>query len=149
MSTEGLLHRMQRVAVGQAVDGADLFALHLDGERRARVDRAAVDDHRAGAAGAAVADALVAGQIGAVAQRVEQRDARLDRQVEPLAVRPSSVTGTSPGQITAGPVCASTSATPTEVTAVARLLTPAVFRKAAAADAGRDRVFSNTRLSEP
>ena len=70
------------VAVGQAVDGANLLALHLDGERRAGVDRAAVDDHRAGAAGAAIADALVAGEVGAVAQRVEQRDARLDPQIE-------------------------------------------------------------------
>ena len=54
------------------------LALHLDRERRAGVDRPAVDDHRAGAAGAAIAAALVAGQIGAHAQRVEQRDPRLD-----------------------------------------------------------------------
>src|SRR4051812_49679453 len=29
---EGLLHRMQRVARGQALDGADLLALHFDRE---------------------------------------------------------------------------------------------------------------------
>ena len=46
----------------------------------------AVDDHRAGAAGAAIADALVAGQVGAHAQRVEQRDPRLDPEIETLAV---------------------------------------------------------------
>ena len=83
---ERLLHRMQRVAVREAVDGANLLALHLDRQRRAGVDRAAVDDHRAGAAGAAVAAALVAGQVGAHAERIEQRDARLDPGVESLAV---------------------------------------------------------------
>ncbi len=83
---ERLLHRMQLVAVGEAVDGANLLALHLDRQRRAGVDRAAVDDHRAGAAGAAIAAALVAGEIGAHAQRVEQRDARLDHQIDLPAV---------------------------------------------------------------
>ena len=40
-----------------------------------------------------------------------------------------SVTGTSPGPTTRGPVCASTSAAPADVTAVARLVTPALFKK--------------------
>src|SRR5262249_25610332 len=75
---EGLLHRMQRAAARQTVDRANLLALHFDRERRARVDGSTVDDHRARAAGAAVAAALVARQIGAHTQRVEQRDARLD-----------------------------------------------------------------------
>ena len=83
---EGLLHRMQRRAVREAVDGANLLALHFDRQRRAGVHRAAVDDHRAGAAGAAIADALVAGHVGARADRVEQGDARFDPQIEPLAV---------------------------------------------------------------
>ena len=84
---ERLLHRVHRpVGGGEAVDGANLLALHFDGERRARIDRAAVDDHRAGAAGAAIADALVAGEIGAIPDRVEQGDPRLDLQLEPLAV---------------------------------------------------------------
>jgi hypothetical protein len=83
---EGALHRMQRVAVREAVDGADLFALHLDRQRRAPIHRAAVDDHRAGAARSAIADAFVAGEIGARAKRVEQRDPRLDPEIDPLAV---------------------------------------------------------------
>src|SRR5262245_35018180 len=70
---EGLLHRVQRRAVGEAVHGANLLALHFDGQRRTRVRRLAVDDHRAGAADAAVAAALVAGDVGLVADRVEQR----------------------------------------------------------------------------
>ena len=83
---EGLLHGMQRVAGGETVDGTNLFALHLDRERRARVNGAAVDDHRAGAARPAVAHALVAGHVGAIADGVEQRHARLDSQIEPFAV---------------------------------------------------------------
>ena len=72
--------------LARPVDVADLLALHFDRERRAGIDRAAVDEHRAGAAGAAIAAALVAGQVGAHAQRVEQRDARLDHQIELPAV---------------------------------------------------------------
>src|SRR5262245_47124060 len=83
---ERLLHRVQLAAGGEAVHGANLLALALDRERRARVDRAAVDDHRAGAAGAAVAAAFVARHVDAHAQRVEQRHARLDRQAAHLAV---------------------------------------------------------------
>ena len=62
------------------------LALHLDGERRARVDGAAVDDHRAGAAGAAIADALVAGEV----RRVRSASSSVTRgstvSVWPLAV---------------------------------------------------------------
>src|SRR5205809_647820 len=49
---ERLLHGMEP-AVGrrETVDVADALALHVDGERRAGVDRPAVDEHRAGAAG--------------------------------------------------------------------------------------------------
>src|SRR5438093_9205784 len=83
---EGLLYRVQRGTAGQAVDRANLLALHLDGERRARVDGPAVHTHRASAARPAVADALVPDQIGPLPQRVEQRDARLDPQIDALAV---------------------------------------------------------------
>src|SRR5262245_1375139 len=77
---------MQGGAIGQAIDGADLLALHLDGQRGARIRRASVDDHRAGAALATVADTLVAGQVGPVAQGVEQGHPRFNPQVEALAV---------------------------------------------------------------
>ena len=50
----------------------------LEGEHGAGVDRLAVEHDGAGAAGAAVADALAAGDVEVVAQGVEQRDARLD-----------------------------------------------------------------------
>ena len=47
----------------------------------------AVDQHRAGAALAAVAALLGAGQVEPLAQQVEQRDARVvERDVAPLAV---------------------------------------------------------------
>ena len=56
-----------------------------------------------------------------------------------------SVTGTSPGPMHgAGPVCASTSATPADVTAVARLLTPAVFRKLRRLTLTRSGFFRNS-----
>src|SRR4051812_23544756 len=71
---ERRLDGMQRLAGREAVHRANLLALDVDGERRTRIDRAAVDDHRAGAAGAAIAAPLVAGEIGAHAKRVEQRD---------------------------------------------------------------------------
>src|SRR5437588_10437834 len=66
---EGLLHRMERSAAGQAVDRANLLALHLDGERRARVDGPAVHNHRASAARPAIAHALVPDKIGPLPQR--------------------------------------------------------------------------------
>src|SRR3954468_16814671 len=44
----------------------------------------------------------------------------------PLTV---SVTGTSPGPSIAGPACAAASGTATDVTAVAMLVTPALFKK--------------------
>ena len=49
-------------------------------ERQARVDAAAVDDHRAGAALALVAALLGAGQVQVLAQRVEQGGARVELQ---------------------------------------------------------------------
>src|SRR5438105_471237 len=55
---ECLLHRVEHRALCEAFDRTDLLALRLDRERRARVDRLAVDDHRARAARPAVADAF-------------------------------------------------------------------------------------------
>ena len=63
MVDEGGLHRMQRVAVGQALDGGDLGAVVADRERQAGIDPAAVDQHGAGAALAAVAAFLGAGEV--------------------------------------------------------------------------------------
>src|SRR5262245_2050507 len=75
---EGLLDRVELAVLFESFDGPNLLALRLDGQRRAGVDRLAVNDHRAGAASGAIAHAFGAGDVQIVAQRVEQRDARLD-----------------------------------------------------------------------
>ncbi len=72
-------HRVELAAVDEALGRLDLLALCLQRQHGAGVDGFAVEHHGAGAAGAAVADALAAGDIEVVAQGVEQRDARLDR----------------------------------------------------------------------
>ena len=77
MGDEGRLHRMQPVAVRDALDRQDLGAVVADRERQAGIDPPPVDEHRAGAALAAVAALLGAGQIEPLAQQVEQRDARV------------------------------------------------------------------------
>ena len=64
----------------------DLVALRLDPEHQARVDRAAVEDHAAGAAVAGVAAFLAAGQPQHVAQNLEQALARLAQELGPFAV---------------------------------------------------------------
>ena len=71
-------HGVELAAVDQRLGGLDLLALGFEGEHGAGVDRLAVEHDGAGAAGAAVADALAAGDVEVVAQGVEQRDARLD-----------------------------------------------------------------------
>ena len=63
MVDEGLLQRMQRAVVGQALDGGDLGAVLHDGQGQAGIDAPAVDQHRAGAALAVVAALLGAGQV--------------------------------------------------------------------------------------
>jgi hypothetical protein len=50
------------------------------GQRQAGVDALAVEQHRAGAALAMVAALLGAGQVQVLAQRVEQRGARVQVQ---------------------------------------------------------------------
>src|SRR6516225_3449464 len=79
---------MQLAVLREAVDVANLLALDLDRERRARIHRASIDDHRAGAARAAIAPALVAGHwlVEMHAQRIEQCRARLDLETNRLAV---------------------------------------------------------------
>ena len=61
-----------------ALGRLDLLALGFQGQHGAGVDGLAVEHDGAGAAGAAIADALAAGDVEVVAQGVEQRDARLD-----------------------------------------------------------------------
>ena len=87
MVDEGRLHRVQRVAGGEALDGGDFGAVEGDGEGQAGVDPPVVDQHRAGAALAAVAAFLGAGQGHALAQEVEQGHPRVVERYRPcLAV---------------------------------------------------------------
>src|ERR1022692_4100195 len=78
---EGFGNRV-RLAVGNAFDGLYVFALGVDGQNRATIYGFAVDDDGASAAGGPVAHPFGAGQFQLIAQRIEQRDARL--QVESL-----------------------------------------------------------------
>ncbi len=59
-----------------------LVALVHHRERQARIDAPAVDDHRAGAALAVVAALLGAGEMQMLAQRVEQRGARIEQPAD-------------------------------------------------------------------
>ena len=94
MGDEGGLHRMQLIAARDALDGEDVGAVVADRQRQARIDAPAVDQHRAGAALAAVASLLGAGQVEALAQQVEQRDAR----VVQLDVAPHTIDGEADGR---------------------------------------------------
>src|SRR5829696_2457941 len=85
---EGLLDGVENGVLREALDGADPLPLRFDRQCRAGVDRLAVRNHRAGAAGAAIAHPLRAGDrwIGPRAQRVEQRHSRLDLEPVHLTV---------------------------------------------------------------
>ena len=77
MRDERRLHGMQRVALRHALDGEDVRAVMADRQRQAGIDPPAVDQDRAGAALPAVAAFLGSGQVQALAQQIEQRDARV------------------------------------------------------------------------
>src|SRR5690606_15348349 len=73
------LHRMERAALaGETFDRRDLPPLGHDGEHEAGQRTLAVDVHGARAAFAAVATLLRAGEAEPLAQRVEQRGARIE-----------------------------------------------------------------------
>ena len=75
---EGALQRVQLVAIGQSLDGADRLAVGLHGEHQAGAHGLVVDDHGAGAAHAVLAADMGAGLAAIVADGVDQRFARLD-----------------------------------------------------------------------
>ena len=83
---EGLLQRMQRATLAQALDRDDVRAIARYGERQAAVDSLAVDQDRAGAALAMVAAFLGAGQVLLLAKQIEQRRPGLDGEAETLTV---------------------------------------------------------------
>jgi hypothetical protein len=75
---ERALHGVQLAAAAQALDGADLAALTGDRQGEAREDGPAVDDDRAGAAGALVAALLRTGQVEMLAEGVEETHPRFE-----------------------------------------------------------------------
>ena len=76
---EGLLHRVQRAPLlGKPLDCRHR-ATHRDGEGQAAEDARAVDQHRASSALAVVAALLRPGEAEMLAQRIEQRRARVGR----------------------------------------------------------------------
>ena len=83
---EAFLQRVQLAVLGQTLDRGDLGAVGLDGEDRAGLDAAAVDQHRARAALARVAADVRAGQQQLLAQEVDEEQARLDVALAHLAV---------------------------------------------------------------
>ena len=83
---EAGLQRVQRAVLLQALDRHELLAVGLHREHRARLHRAAVHEHGAGAAVRGVAADVGAGQPQILAEQVDQQQARLDVGLVLLAV---------------------------------------------------------------
>ena len=86
MVDEGLLQRVQPVAVGEPFHRPDLGAVGLGGEHQTASDRRAVEDDRAGAADPVLAAEMGAGQPAILADRIGERLARLHPDRVALAV---------------------------------------------------------------
>src|SRR5262245_63684626 len=78
---EGGLHRMQLIVWGEALDRDDRLPLARHCQRQTRQDTLAVDDDRACAARALVAALLGADEAEHVVKRIQQRDARVHREL--------------------------------------------------------------------
>ena len=72
MFNKRFLQRIEFVAFRQAFDGEDVFPFHPDGELAAGVHVAPIDDHRTGAALAAIAADLRSGKAQFIAQHFGQ-----------------------------------------------------------------------------
>src|SRR5262249_32802089 len=83
---EGLLQRIEPVAVGQRLHGPDLTTVHLCRKEQAGPDSGAIDDPRAGAAHAVLAAEVRARELEIVTQEVGQRLANLDHPLVRAAV---------------------------------------------------------------
>jgi hypothetical protein len=81
-----LLHRMQRVALRQALDGDHLAVLAGERQHRARFHADTVEMHRAAAALAGVAAHMGAGEAQMLAQELNQQGASLHLAGNALAV---------------------------------------------------------------
>ena len=77
---------MQLVALGETFDRDDVGALERDGERRAGLDRLAIDMDDAGAALAGVAADMGAGEAQVLAQILDEQRTRLDVSADLLPV---------------------------------------------------------------
>ena len=77
MLDEGRLHRMQRIALRQSLDGGHRAGADINGQQHAGGNRRAIQPNRAGRASAAVAADFRAGEIEWPAQHLGQRGARL------------------------------------------------------------------------
>src|SRR5438046_1663758 len=74
------LQRMEPLAFSQALDGRDLAPVYEGSKREARFDAFAIHQDRAGAALAEATAFLRACQMQVLAQRIEERSARIERQ---------------------------------------------------------------------
>src|SRR5262249_49755235 len=83
---ERLLERVQRAVLDQTFDRLDRPAVHPGGELAAGVDGLAVDEHGAGAALAAVAADLGAGEIQLIAEELGEGPAVVDLDAAAAAV---------------------------------------------------------------
>jgi hypothetical protein len=81
-----LLHRMQPVALGDALDRCNFAAFGLGPQHQARTHDIAVAKDGAGAAVTRAAAFLAAGQVELIAQYVEQCLLRLAQKFDRLAV---------------------------------------------------------------
>ena len=86
MFEEFLLHRVQFVTLGDALDGLDLVAFRLGSEHQTGADDLAIEDDGAGAAIARAAAFLATRQVELVAEHVEQGLLRLAEELDGLAV---------------------------------------------------------------
>ena len=86
---------MKRIAGGQAFDREDVRAVAAQRKRETGIDAPADEEDRAGAALAAIAALLGAGEIEALAQEIEQRDSGI---IE-IDVAPHAVDGEADGEI--------------------------------------------------
>src|SRR5579875_3576932 len=81
MIHEGLLHWVERLAVRETFDRADLLTLRLHREHQAGPDRFAFHDHGAGSADAVLAADMRAGLAAFLADSIREGTTRLDRDV--------------------------------------------------------------------
>src|SRR5439155_14804818 len=83
---EGTLDMVELAVRGEAFDRRDLGAVGLHGEDGAGLDRLAVDQDRAGAAGGRVAADVRAGEPELLAEEVDEQLPRFDLRLMPRAV---------------------------------------------------------------